>query len=350
MDKSAASARTPRVSLGLPVYNGEAFVGQTIEHALAQSFDDLELVISDNASTDGTAEICREFAARDPRLRYVRADENRGAAWNFNRVLELARGEFFAWTAADDLIGPTFVERCVELLDADPAAVLAMSHAAVIDAQGRRIQGDCDGGARMRSGEILTDEVFPERWDYLASPVPSRRYYGVLVLSRRCYELFGLIRTDALRQTPGLRPFPNAEKVFLAELSLLGRFARTPETLFFSRWYRERFTNNAAVDVQNSHWSPTTRRRFVWPHQPACAWGYLMAPWRYRVSLPQRLACAVRFAEFALQVRRWPQIALGALRGTGMTVGLPQSSLSTEGDLAAAAAEFDLGRSEAAAR
>ncbi|MFO0912490.1 MAG: glycosyltransferase family 2 protein [Pirellulales bacterium] len=320
------SPHGPLVSLALPVYNGAAYVAQTIEHALGQTYGNIELVISDNASTDATPQICQEFAARDPRIRYQRADENHGAAWNFNRVIELSRGKYFAWVAADDLIAPTFVEKAVDLLEADSSIVLAMPRAAVINSKSELIVGDCDQGARMSTGEILTDEVFPDRWDYLSSKSAASRYYGVIVLSRRCYELFAVIRTDALRKTPGLRPFPNSEKVFLAEMSMLGRMVQIPETLFFSRWYNERFTNNPQASVQNSHWKPKSKKRFVWPHQPACAWGYLIAPWRYPLSLSERIACGGRFLQFMFQVRRWPEIVRGAIRGTGMTVSIPQTA------------------------
>ena len=96
----------PRVSVGIPVFNGERFLAETIESILAQTFKDFEIVISDNASTDRTEEICRSYAARDPRIRYNRNDTNRGAAWNHNRVFELARGEYFKWQSHDDFCAP----------------------------------------------------------------------------------------------------------------------------------------------------------------------------------------------------------------------------------------------------
>src|SRR4051794_27811047 len=79
----------PRVSIGLPVYNGEKYLAAAIESALRQTFGDLELIISDNGSTDGTREICERFAAEDPRVRYHQEVQNRGAVWNFNRVVQL---------------------------------------------------------------------------------------------------------------------------------------------------------------------------------------------------------------------------------------------------------------------
>src|SRR3546814_4612052 len=107
----------------MPVYNGERYVASAIESLLAQDFEDFELIISDNGSTDRTEEICREFASRDPRIRYVREEENQGASWNFNRVFELARGEYFRWACHDDACEPTHLSRCVELLDESPPSV-----------------------------------------------------------------------------------------------------------------------------------------------------------------------------------------------------------------------------------
>src|SRR3954470_23138397 len=108
---------TPRVTIGLPVYNGARYLAEAIESVLAQTFTDFELVISDNASTDATAAIALQYAARDPRVRYSRNRENIGSARNFGRAFELATGEFFKWMASDDLISPEFLENCVAALD-----------------------------------------------------------------------------------------------------------------------------------------------------------------------------------------------------------------------------------------
>ena len=127
---------TRRVSMGMPVYNGERYVAEAIESVLQQTFGDFELVISDNGSTDSTRSICEGYAARDPRVRYFRSDANRGATWNFNRVVELSRGEYFRWAAHDDRIRPEYLERCVAVLDADPEAVLCYTQVEIIDAAG----------------------------------------------------------------------------------------------------------------------------------------------------------------------------------------------------------------------
>ena len=90
-----SSEKSPTISVGLAVYNGENYLGEAIDSILNQTFTDFELIISDNASTDRTAEICQDYANRDPRIRYVCADRNRGAAWNQSRVMELAGGKYF---------------------------------------------------------------------------------------------------------------------------------------------------------------------------------------------------------------------------------------------------------------
>ena len=94
--------RKPSLSIGLPVYNGERFLAKAIASLLIQEFEDFELIISDNGSNDKTEAICRDAAARDSRVRYLRSNENRGATWNFRRVLEAASGEFFKYAAYDD--------------------------------------------------------------------------------------------------------------------------------------------------------------------------------------------------------------------------------------------------------
>lgn len=106
----------PFVSIGMPVYNGADVIEQAIESVLSQSFRDFELIISDNASTDRTEEICRRYAAEDPRVCYVRQPQNIGAEKNFLFVIESARATFFMWAAADDIRCPEFVEKNYEFL------------------------------------------------------------------------------------------------------------------------------------------------------------------------------------------------------------------------------------------
>ncbi|MEO1346882.1 MAG: glycosyltransferase family A protein, partial [Pseudomonadota bacterium] len=121
------SNQSPRVTIGVPVYNGDAYLAEALDSILNQTFTDFEVIISDNASTDGTEQICRDYAARDDRVRYIRQEKNLGAAPNFNLLVPIARGEYFKWAASDDLIAPEFLNYCVEALEKEFDASLAMT-------------------------------------------------------------------------------------------------------------------------------------------------------------------------------------------------------------------------------
>jgi len=113
-----------RISIGMPAYNCERYIAQSIESLLAQTYGSFELVISDNASTDGTEQICREYATRDKRIRYIRRTENIGGPGNFRYVFAQCTGEFHKWATADDYCHPSFLERCLGVLESNPKTVL----------------------------------------------------------------------------------------------------------------------------------------------------------------------------------------------------------------------------------
>ena len=132
----------PRLTIGLPVYNGERYLAESIESLLGQSYTDFELIISDNASTDDTSRICERYAKQDSRIRYYRQPRNVGLAPNHNFCAEQARGEFFKWAAADDLYHRDLLLRCVEVLDERPEVVLVHSYTAMIDGDGAVFQAN----------------------------------------------------------------------------------------------------------------------------------------------------------------------------------------------------------------
>src|ERR1700755_2990081 len=126
--------RKPTLSVGLPVYNGERYLARAIDSLLNQDFEDFELIISDNGSSDRTEAICREAAARDPRVCYFRSEQNRGATWNFRRVFELSQGEFFKYAAYDDECYPTMLRRCMEaMVEGGPDVALVYTRSETID-------------------------------------------------------------------------------------------------------------------------------------------------------------------------------------------------------------------------
>jgi glycosyltransferase involved in cell wall biosynthesis len=204
-----------QLSIGLPVYNGEKFITESINSILAQTFQDFELIICDNASTDKTEEICRAYAAKDERISYYRNEKNIGCARNFNRVFELSTGEYFKWLAYDDLHAPDFLQKCIDILDKDPSLVLCHSHAYHIDEQGKFLQN--------YDIKFKTD-----------SPKPQERFQELLT-KHYCYQIYGVIRADAIRKTPPISSCAAADAIFLLRLSLLGRFYEIPEYLFFAR-------------------------------------------------------------------------------------------------------------------
>src|SRR5437762_14089815 len=135
------AVHVPKVSIGLPVFNGEYFLRAALNSLLDQEFDDFELVISDNASTDSTEAICRDFVAKDRRIQYYRNETNIGASGNYNRVFELARGEFFKWASHDDEIHISLVRRCLETFEhCEANTVLVFSKAEIIDDSGRALR------------------------------------------------------------------------------------------------------------------------------------------------------------------------------------------------------------------
>jgi len=136
---------SPPLTIGLPVYNGQNYVSESLDSLLAQTYTDFELIISDNASTDSTEEICRDYAARDSRIRYVRQPVNIGAAPNHNYLVQAAHGRLFKWAAHDDLFAPKLVERCIEALD-QPEVILAHAYMGIVD---ERL--NADGACRVRA-------------------------------------------------------------------------------------------------------------------------------------------------------------------------------------------------------
>ncbi|MCH9054911.1 glycosyltransferase [Synechococcus sp. PCC 6716] len=108
---SQIGRENPKISIGMPVYNGARYIREALDSLLAQTFTEFELIISDNASIDNTEAICREYAAKDHRVRYIRQSQNLGASANFKFVLDKALGEYFMWAAADDIWDKNWIEK-----------------------------------------------------------------------------------------------------------------------------------------------------------------------------------------------------------------------------------------------
>lgn len=206
-----------RVAIGIPVFNGARFLAESLDSLLSQSYEDIDFVISDNASTDGTEEICRAYAARDARVRYVRSDVNRGGSWNFNNVVHQTSAPFFKWATHDDLVAPTYVARCMEVFEAAPATV------ALVYARTKII--DHDGGVIREHDDNL--DIRDDR--------PHRRLAILVHNIVMANAQFGLIRRAALDRSRLVAAFPTSDYVLMAELAMVGEFWEIPEFLFFRR-------------------------------------------------------------------------------------------------------------------
>jgi glycosyltransferase involved in cell wall biosynthesis len=208
--------RIPRISFGLAVRNGESSICRCLDSLIAQDFSDFEVVVSDNASTDGTPRILEEYAARDPRIRVSRNQENIGLIENVNLVFHRSRGEYFRWIGADDWLEPTYASRCLEALEADPGAIL-------VTTDFRIHRGD---------GTSCYEEYRGERVD---SERPERRFVRMLWFYQagdtKYDPVYSLMRRSALERTHLIWMMDWGDRMMGAELCLLGRFQHVPECL-----------------------------------------------------------------------------------------------------------------------
>ncbi|MBZ2199009.1 glycosyltransferase family 2 protein [Occultella gossypii] len=232
---------TPRLTIGLPVYNGEAYLAETLESLLAQDYDDFELVVSDNASTDSTVAIVESFAERDPRVRLVRNDRNMGAAYNYNRLVTDSRAELFKWAGYDDLLEPENVSSCVAALDANPDAVLAFAQATIIDGVG--------------------DEVreYNERLEITAR-APWRRVASFAWRFSLCNAAFGVMRREPMTRTGLIRPYISSDVTFLAEMAAMGTFDLVDRRLFRRRVHESSSRQGRTSAAEIATWfDPATK-------------------------------------------------------------------------------------------
>lgn len=245
-ESSRASTRAteplPRVSVGMPVYNGATYIRQAIDGILDQTFSDFELVICDNASTDETQQICLGYAASDSRVRYFRNPKNLGGSPNFGRVFELSRAPYFKWAAHDDLCAATFLERGVAVLDARREVVLCYPRSAFIDAAGHVI-ADHAAACHLRSAQA-----------------PARVAQFLTDAHTHCFPMFGLIRREALAKTCLVAPYISSDQILLLQLAIQGQFAELPDTLFYFREHPERSVWQSKTFAGTLSWYDTSRR------------------------------------------------------------------------------------------
>jgi glycosyltransferase involved in cell wall biosynthesis len=280
----------PRVTVGIPVYNGEHYLADALDSILPQTAGDFELIISDNASTDSSAEIAERYAAADQRVRYVRNESNIGGPANFNKLLEMARGEYFKWAAHDDLIAPAYLRCCIEVLDQHPDVVLVSSRVGVVDEDGRRIK------------------QVPEAFEQLDAPHPARRIRDLLLTRHGAFHLWGIMRTDLLRRAGGHGPYPGADRVTLVAMALRGRLHLIPNELFMTRDHRQRSVRQLPSIYRRAMWHDPRHRGRPLPHWKLAS-GYLGAIRAAPISQRERIVCLAVFLRWLTWNWTWARLA-----------------------------------------
>ena len=221
---------TGLVSIGVPVYNGARYLREALESLVTQDYPHFEIIISDNASDDETEAICREFVAREPRVRYYRSEENKGPFWNFVNVYELARGEFFMWNAHDDRRDPRCVSLCVEAFREHPEAVMCCMGVRFIDEDGRELPD-------IPVVYHPTGPTRRERLRQLARTALGSDFYSLFKTS-----VIGLSRFGKIKVWGG-------DTVTTAEICMLGEVVAVPEALFYYRVFRDKGPKELAESI-----------------------------------------------------------------------------------------------------
>ena len=238
----------PRVSIGLPIFNAVRYLEQSLDSIRSQTYRNFELIISDNASTDASEEICRRQAAEDPRIRYHRNPRNQGATFNFRQVVKLSSGEYFLWAAHDDMFAPEYVERCVALLERNPEVVLCYSKSVEIDEQGQPLE--------RREQALAADAADPHE-----------RFRQLIRMDHNCETMFGVMRAGVLKRTSIHGDFPDSDRCMLAEVALYGRFHELPEHLFFHRKHAQQMTRQfPSRQERMAQLNPDRRFLMVFPY------------------------------------------------------------------------------------
>lgn len=262
-------APVPLVSIGVPVYNGARFLSQALDSLLGQSMSNLELIISDNASTDDTEAICRAYAAKDARVRYFRQTVNIGAPQNWNFVAKQARGRYFKWSSANDFCPPDMVEKCVAVMEAGAGVVLCYGKTCLIDEE--------TGKREEYAHDIAVIEDLPH--------ARFRTQSRALALNN---AQSGLIRAEALRRTRYDRSYPGGDVVLMAELALQGKFVLLPDELLYRRMGRETFSSSLTAGEIQAFFDPRAKRgigfRYLRRHLD-----FLVTALRASISLPEKL-------------------------------------------------------------
>jgi glycosyltransferase involved in cell wall biosynthesis len=282
---------TPQISIGLPVFNGEKYLVEALDSFLGQTFGDFEIIISNNASTDHTEEICKRYAALDARIQYFRNEVNLGGARNHNIVFERSRGIYFKWAGHDDLYAPDYLMTCVNILSSESDIVLCYPKTILIDEFGQEI------------------EKYEDDFELL-SPYPYERFNTILhhPMHMLLNPSYGLTRSTNMAKTNGYGNYYSADRVILAELALQGRFKKIPAYLYYRRIHAGSSNDANPSDEGKAIWIDPANKGKVAPPRWRRFLGNLNGVRRASLKPRERYMCYKNLLLFYINPNRFDGI------------------------------------------
>ena len=253
-----------KVSIGMPIYNVEKFIRKSIESILSQTYSNFELIISDNASTDKTSEICEEYKKKDPRIRYFHHPKNRGPTWNFNFVLKEAKSKYFMWAAADDIRHPEFIEKNIQVLQTHENVICSMSKAEFYELEDEsltKIDLAFKNFVRKLRTSMKPPGIYPLTGTY-------DQKIRVCLKKLRMWMVFGLFRTDIIQKSGTFENFMGGDLPPILRASRYGDFFVVNENLM--KVYNGGISKIAIlkhISIVN-----TNKLEFLFPYYPLTTW------------------------------------------------------------------------------
>jgi glycosyltransferase involved in cell wall biosynthesis len=330
------SDRQTLVSIGMPIFNGEKYIRDTLDSLLDQTFNDFEIIICDNQSTDNTEAICEEYALRDKRINYYKNPQNLGPAKNYNRVFRLSNGKYFKWASYDDLYMPHYLEKCVNVLEQNPDVAVCYPRVIFIDGNGQEIRKsnsnilNLDSSSAVERFRTYHQMIFPRVLADKSSRKNSRIRMGEDTTSSieektitqggnsreeknhefekhpsgdRWTPIFGLIRRDVLEKTPKIASYVNSDVVLLGELSLAGRYHEVPEHLFLYRDHSEASGRSNKGYYEWSVWfDPENQGKVILPLWQQF-FEFIHAINRSGLSIRDKFSCLILMSKWGLGMR-----------------------------------------------
>ena len=277
-----------KVVIGLPVYNGQKYLGAAIESHLSQSFGDFDLVISDNGSTDATSEICENYASKDKRIKYLRSPENRGILWNHRRVFEAIESpnQYFRWAGADDIMEPGLLQAMVEVLNARPEVEAVVPDTKNINDHDEII------GSMARTLDLQSSDVF-------------ERAHAVLVANYQHVIAYGLLRASTLRLMRTRPDYIGWDPVFVWELALRGQLVQLAGPVLLRRFHSGSISRVKTAKEMRKWVEPNSKAGMNFPHW---TWAYERA--RAVIASPLSTRDTLRIGMFLARATMWQRGAL----------------------------------------